>query len=186
MPELPEVVTVVNQLNEKIINKKVVSVKLYKEKLLKNSTVEQLENWFVNEKILSVKNKGKFIVFYFSNDKILISHLRMNGKYFFNNSSKKEPHNHLMIQFDDNTFLHYNDTRMFGTFHIKTTKDYLNTTPLSNVGPTPMEISEEELFNKLQKSKRSIKPTLLDQQIVSGLGNIYVDEVLFACSIHPN
>ncbi|MXR08932.1 DNA-formamidopyrimidine glycosylase, partial [Mycoplasma hyorhinis] len=54
MPELPEVVTVVNQLNEKIINKKVVSVKLYKEKLLKNSTVEQLENWFVNEKILSV------------------------------------------------------------------------------------------------------------------------------------
>lgn len=75
---------------------------------------------------------------------------------------------------------------MFGTFHIKTTKDYLNTTPLSNVGPTPMEISEEELFNKLQKSKRSIKPTLLDQQIVSGLGNIYVDEVLFACSIHPN
>lgn len=109
----------------------------------------------------------------------------MNGKYFFNNSSKKEPHNHLMIQFDDNTFLHYNDTRMFGTFHIKTTKDYLNTTPLSNVGPTPMEISEEELFNKLQKSKRSIKPTLLDQQIVSGLGNIYVDEVLFACSIHP-
>lgn len=89
MPELPEVVTVVNQLNEKIINKKVVSVKLYKEKLLKNSTVEQLENWFVNEKILSVKNKGKFIVFYFSNDKILISHLRMNGKYFFNNSSKR-------------------------------------------------------------------------------------------------
>lgn len=58
-----------------------------------------------------------------------------------------------MIQFDDNTFLHYNDTRMFGTFHIKTTKDYLNTTPLSNVGPTPMEISEEELFNKLQKVK---------------------------------
>lgn len=185
MPELPEVVTVVNQLNKELTNKKVAFIKLYKEKMLKNSTLEELENSFKNEVILSVTNKGKFIVFHFSNDKILLSHLRMNGKYFLNNSARKEKHTYLVMGFQDASFLHYNDTRMFGTFHIKTQENFLKTPPLNQVALTPMEIDLEDLFLKLQKSSRYIKTTLLDQSVIAGLGNIYVDEVLFASKIHP-
>lgn len=186
MPELPEVRVVSTQLNKCVKNKKIKEIHIFVDKLIQDVSVEEFKKYLINETILEIKNYGKFIIFHLTNEKIMISHLRMEGKYnFFEPSKMRMPHDHVLFEFEDNTNLHYNDTRKFGTFHIKNLNNYLNTKPLNKLAKIPAETDADTLFKELQKSKKYIKTFLLDQTKIVGLGNIYVDEVLFACKIHP-
>lgn len=186
MPELPEVRVVVKNLNENILNKKIKYIEVVKEKLFKEKPINEFRKSLENATIKSIENKGKHIVFIFDNDYVLISHLRMEGKYKYY-SNKTENHKHLMTKFifTDDTELHYLDSRMFGTFHLRTIQNYDSILPLSKLGNEPQDVDLDELFKKLQKSTTSIKTKLLDQTYVLGLGNIYVDEALFASKVHP-
>ncbi|MGX9340142.1 DNA-formamidopyrimidine glycosylase [Mycoplasma sp. 2261] len=186
MPELPEVKVVVKNLNEVILYKKIKDLEIIKPHLFKECSPSTYKNNLRGHEITQVKNKGKHIIFQFETNLILLSHLRMEGKYRYY-QKPHENHKHLVAKFvfEDNSELHYLDSRMFGTFYLRNSETYEKKLPLSKVALEPKDTNIEELFEKLKGSESSIKTKLLDQSYVAGFGNIYIDEALFACAIHP-
>lgn len=186
MPELPEVETVKNVLKELTLNKTIKNVDVLRKQTIEGNSVQFIKN-LQGETIVDFERIGKFIIFHLTNKKVLISHLRMEGKYFL--KDEKSPltkHDLIVFHFTDNTKLLYNDTRRFGRMSLETLETYKKNPPLSKVGPDPFFIKDSTVLQKAFKNKTiAIKTALLDQSIMSGLGNIYVDEVLFACKIHP-
>lgn len=186
MPELPEVETVRRVLTDEIIGLKITEVVINYPKMISPSP-DIFKTKLANAKFISINRIGKFLIFNLDNNYSFISHLRMEGKYFY--CLKDYPinkHMHVIFKLDNNHILIYQDVRKFGVMILKETKDVYNTPPLSNVGAEPFSITKDELSKKLQNKKLPIKTLLLDQSIMSGLGNIYVDEVLFKSKINPN
>ena len=186
MPELPEVETVKNVLKELTLGKTIRSVDVLRKQTIEND-VDEFTKSLVNETIIDFGRVGKFIIFYLTNEKVLISHLRMEGKYFLKDEKEKlSKHDLVAFHFNDGTKLLYNDTRRFGRIKLSSLEDYMKTEPLSKVGPDPFMMKDSKLLDKAFKNKSiAIKTALLDQTVMSGLGNIYVDEVLFSTKVHP-
>lgn len=186
MPEFPEVHTVIGVLEESTLGKRIASVDVLRDKTIEGD-VEEFKKEVVGAQISSFEQVGKFIIFRLSNDRVIISHLRMEGKYFLKGEDETlTKHDLVVFHFTDGTKLLYNDTRRFGTMSVKNVLNYKVVPPLSNVGPNPFELKDAKHLEKAFKNKSiAIKTALLDQSIMSGLGNIYVDEVLFATKVHP-
>lgn len=186
MPELAEVETVRNVLKSKILNKKINDVVVIYNKMLDCSEKDFKEALIGNE-FIDIKRKGKWLIFEL-HDICLLSHLRMEGKYFIKNSNDEVvKHEHIIIRFNDGTDLRYHDTRKFGVMKIVNKKDLDNTPEIKKQGIEPIDdsLTSNYLLEKFKDKKMPIKTALLDQEIISGLGNIYADEVLFASGIHP-
>ncbi|MGE6259320.1 DNA-formamidopyrimidine glycosylase [Heyndrickxia sporothermodurans] len=188
MPELPEVETIRRTLQELVVGKEIKKVSVFWPKIIKKPIeVEQFKDALVNEKIRDINRRGKFLIIY-TDTFALVSHLRMEGKYgLFKGEELFDKHTHVIFHFTDGTELRYRDVRKFGTMHLFLKgEEHLNL-PLSQLGPEPFSqaFTKTYLQEKLQKTERKIKPALLDQTIVTGLGNIYVDEALFRAYIHP-
>ena len=185
MPELPEVETVKNGLKKKVLNKKITNCKiLYPGIIAYPDKITFIKN-ITNETIKDITRKGKFLIFELDNY-YLISHLRMEGKYFIKKTNDElTKHDHIVFTLDNQEELRYNDTRKFGKMHL-VKKDELNLTPLVNLGLEPWDnnLTKEYLKEKLNK-KKAIKTLLLDQSIIAGIGNIYADEILFLSKINP-
>lgn len=181
MPELPEVETVRKTLNNHILGKTIDTVDVYWENIMP----EVGKNDLKGETIKRIDRKGKFLIFILTNQ-VIVGHMRMEGRFFI--KDKDEPrlkHEHVKISFTDGTSLRYIDTRKFGRLLIRNLDNYLEVPPLSNVAPEPHQIDFNEFYKTLQRKSIPIKQTLLDQSIVAGLGNIYVDETLFRAKILP-
>ncbi|WP_062199132.1 DNA-formamidopyrimidine glycosylase [Massilibacterium senegalense] len=188
MPELPEVETIRKTLEQLVVEKTIQDTVVLYPKIVKYPLeVEQFQGALVGQTIHQIDRRGKFLKFILD-DYVLVSHLRMEGKYRLD---KKEipydKHTHVRFCFQDETELRYHDVRKFGTMHLFKKGEEETIAPLKGLGPEPFSPSftAELLYERLQKTTRKIKPTLLDQAIVVGLGNIYVDEALFRASIHP-
>ena len=180
MPELPEVETVRRTLKEKILNKKIVKVDILYENIVKTDLFS-FKTKLINQEFIDILRKGKYLIFEL-NENYLISHLRMEGKYFFvEKGYALTKHDHIAIHFSDNVLV-YNDVRKFGTL------DLINKEELElffyNLGLEPNELSYEYLKEKFNK-KIDIKTLLLDQSIIAGIGNIYANEILFKTKINP-
>ena len=181
MPELPEVQTVVNSL-AKLKNKKIVLFESYYSKIIFNLDQSSFIKNILNKKIISVYRKGKYILIKLSSG-YLACHLRMTGQLFLSDDipiNKK----HLRAFFTLNTgYLIYNDIRKFGGFYYFDNIGDFNL----KVGVDPYD--KEFTYNWLKKGllnrSRSIKHLLLDQKFICGLGNIYIDEILWLSKIHP-
>lgn len=188
MPELPEVETIRKTLKELVLNKKISDIDIYWGKIIKHpDDSEYFKQLVMGQTIRDVKRKGKFLIFELDT-LMLVSHLRMEGKYFVNKTgTERDKHTHVIFNFTDGTSLNYNDVRKFGTMHVYPKEDYLQVKPLNQLGPDPFEVNYnvEYLTEKLLKTTRFVKAALLDQTIIAGLGNIYVDEVLFRAKIYP-
>lgn len=188
MPELPEVETIRKTLKNLVLNKEIKDIEVYWGKIIKHpDDVEHFKQIIVGQKIRDVKRKGKFLIFELDTD-MLVSHLRMEGKYSVDQTGiERDKHTHVIFDFTDGTSLQYNDVRKFGTMHVFTKEEYLSVKPLNQLGPDPFEANYKLAYLKerLLKTTRHIKSALLDQTIIAGLGNIYVDEVLFKSNIHP-
>lgn len=188
MPELPEVETITNTLKRFIINRTIDRVEVYWPNIVKHpDDVEQFKHILTGQTIQSMGRKGKFIIFELD-DYVLVSHLRMEGKYrVCEQSEPLDKHTHIIFRFTDDEELRYNDVRKFGTMHVFKKGSELSEKPLSQLGPDPFEaeFTSKYLGEKFKKTRRSIKAVLLDQTIIAGLGNIYVDETLFQANIHP-
>ncbi|WP_071395997.1 DNA-formamidopyrimidine glycosylase [Bacillus tuaregi] len=188
MPELPEVETIRRTLLELVIGKKIHSVSVFWPKIIKlPAEVEQFSDALVGQTVQDIGRRGKFLVFY-TELYALVSHLRMEGRYTV--SEAEEPidkHTHVIFHFTDGTELRYRDVRKFGTMHLFRKGEEFNALPLSQLGPEPLEntFNLAEFKHKLANKKRNIKSVLLDQTVLVGLGNIYVDEALFKARIHP-
>jgi len=187
MPELPEVETVRQTLKNVIVGKKIKQVLVFYDKMILNETPEVFSAKLLGKTILDISRYGKYLLFRFS-DLSLVSHLRMEGKYFIKPIElPKEKHEHVIFEFEDRSSLRYHDTRKFGTMELVLTANEAFAKGLDRIGPEPFEkdFTASYLKLKLSKSIRPIKTALLDQTVVAGLGNIYVDEVLFLSRIFP-
>ncbi|KKB26978.1 Formamidopyrimidine-DNA glycosylase [Mycoplasmopsis meleagridis] len=186
MPELPEVITVTNDLNNKVSGKTIKLVEVFKDKMIKDIDVENFINLLVNETIINVTNLGKHIIFNLTNHKHIISHLRMTGKYnTYKRRRQLEAHDYVVFTFSDESALFYNDYRQFGTFHFKYSNELFTTPPLNKLGKVPKETNIDELYEKVKNKKIPIKTLLLDQTYILGIGNIYANEALFDVNINP-
>lgn len=188
MPELPEVETVRKTLEALVIGKEIRDVAVHWPKMVKHpEELEQFTDALRGQHILDIGRRGKFLIFYTENY-ALISHLRMEGKYgVFSGDEPIDKHTHAIFQFTDGSEMRYKDVRKFGTFHLYKKGEEFKQAPLVGLGPEPFsdEFTLEGLKVNLRKTSRKVKPALLDQKVLVGLGNIYVDEALFRAKIHP-
>ncbi|MBB6452077.1 formamidopyrimidine-DNA glycosylase [Salirhabdus euzebyi] len=188
MPELPEVETVRKTLSQVVLGETIKDVIIRWENIIQYpKEVELFKEEMKQQKINRIDRRGKFLLFYLDSH-VLISHLRMEGKYAI--VSRDEPydkHTHVIFQMESGKDLRYKDVRKFGTMHLYKIGEELQLPPLNKLGPEPFDetFTAEYLFNKCQKTSRVIKNVLLDQTVITGLGNIYVDEALFRSGIHP-
>ena len=187
MPELPEVETVKETLKRKVLNKKIKDVIVRYDGIIEEPSVKEFISKLRNQEIKDIKRLGKWLIFYL-NDYCLLSHLRMEGKYYLKNSEDiYNKHEHVIFVFDDGTDLRYQDTRKFGKM-LLVPKDQLNTCkPMLELGLEPWDTSltKEYLKEKYSKKHLPIKTVILDQSIITGIGNIYADEILFLSNINP-
>ena len=183
MPELPEVQTIVTGLNEKILNKKIISI--YENR---KGTVQNFVEIPICEigSIISISRRGKYIILETSNEYKFVIHLRMTGKLIFEKSlEKKSAHERAYFIFEDKTKLIFDDTRTFGKIQIYKKDDKIESLEKLGLEPLSNELTAEYLKKKFENRKSSIKYLLLNQSIIAGLGNIYVCEILFRAKISP-
>lgn len=185
MPEIAEVETVRRTLKKKILNKRIKEVNVYYDRIIQTD-LNEFKTKLINQSFIDIKRRGKWLIF-ITEKYGLLSHLRMEGKFYI--KKKEDPlnkHEHVEFVFDDNVVLRYHDTRKFGRMILCNRKDILNIKEIKKQGLEPGDklLNVEYLKEKLNK-KVPIKTLLLDQTIISGLGNIYANEVLFAAKINP-
>lgn len=186
MPELPEVETVKNVITPVITNRTIVKIDVLRSSIIKNKSVEEFVNGLEKEKFLSLSRIGKFLIFHLSHDKVMISHLRMEGKYYeFDENEANSRYARVVFHLDNGKKLCYDDSRTFGMMKLTSEKDYLNEPDLAKLGKEPFNADAKEIYKKCKKLNAPIKSTLLDQTLMTGLGNIYADEVCFACRLYP-
>lgn len=186
MPELPEVETVKRVLKKEVLNKKILSASIYWDNIIAYPKVKEFERKIKNQTILNIDRYGKWLMFEL-NDYYLLSHLRMEGKYFIRNTNDpKEKHHHVLFHFSDGTDLRYADTRKFGKMYLLNKDEVFKVKPLKDLGLEPWDKRLTKDYLKKHFHKKPIKTELLDQSIIVGIGNIYADEILFRSKINPN
>ena len=186
MPELPEVETVKRVLLPIVKDRTIIKIEVLRKSIV-NNVEEEFISYYTNEKFLDISRIGKFLIFHLTNDKVLISHLRMEGKYIeLLESDENTKYTRVVFHLDNNHKLCYDDSRSFGRMIINDESHYKEEKELSKLGPEPFNVNDVSfLINKTKRMNLPIKTALLSQELVTGLGNIYVDEVLFASKIHP-
>lgn len=186
MPEIAEVETVRNTLKKQILNKKIKSVEVHYERMIE-SDIKNFAKDLIGKSFIDIKRRGKWLIFE-TEDRYLLSHLRMEGKFFLKSSNEpKGKHEHVTITFYDDTTLRYEDTRKFGRMNLIKKEELENTESIKKQGlePGDKNLTSSYLLEKFKNKKLPIKTVLLDQTIISGLGNIYVNEVMFYAKINP-
>lgn len=187
MPELPEVENVKNTLNKLVAGKTIKDVRVLWSNIIKEPELDEFKLRLTGQTIQHVERRGKFLKIYLNED-VLVSHLRMEGKYALDQADEPfDKHTHVLFAFTDGTELRYRDVRKFGTMHLYPKGEEESRPPLSKLGfePFSSELTAASMKKLFARTSRSIKAVLLDQSLITGLGNIYVDEILFASGIHP-
>lgn len=184
MPELPEVETVRRTLKNFIIGKEIKEIQVHYDKIVVGDT-DNFVTSLTGQTIRDIDRVGKYLVFILDRD-AFISHLRMEGKYNLVDASKPlNKHEHLTFVFRDGTELRYQDTRKFGRLERVNKKTYHQDLPLCKLGPEPWDADPKAIYAKIHKSNLPIKTLLLDQSIMTGIGNIYANEICFRLKIDP-
>jgi formamidopyrimidine-DNA glycosylase len=185
MPELPEVETIAKELNQRLAGLIIRKARVFFEKTVTTPRVKEFCHHLEGTKIQSVSRRGKYLVLSLSDGFFLVIHLRMTGRFIF--ASSEDPidkHHHIVIDFDKKRQLRFHDTRKFGRWSLVNSLEKI----LGKLGPEPLEetFTFSTFQNRIKKHpKRKLKPLLLDQQFVAGIGNIYVDEALWEAQLHP-
>lgn len=187
MPELPEVETVVRQLRQKVLRKKIDLVEVFDSKVV--DTQLQQEEPFSFQKI---SRRGKSIIMKFDSDRYLLTHLRMTGHFHYVPKTYKvipgdtSYQNYLsaVFHFKKGGFLTHNSVRKFGSMKIVGREQLENLE--ASLGPEPLGLSSEEFIEQVKQTPSAIiKSKLLDQKCIAGIGNIYAQEALYHAGIHP-
>jgi formamidopyrimidine-DNA glycosylase len=183
MPELPEVETFARQLKPALVGKTILAVDLRWNRTLAMPSPKKFKEQIRGQKIINVGRRGKFINIQLKDYNFLI-HLRMSGDLVIRNSTiGPEKHDRLILKLSGNRSLVFNDTRKFGRVWLTAHQEEV----LGNLGPEPFskEFTPQWLHAALHNKRRQLKPLLLDQTFLAGLGNIYADEALHMAKLHP-
>lgn len=185
MPELPEVQTIVRELAESgVIGLTITQAQLFWPKTIANLPPDLFCQQISAQKIEHISRRGKFLVFHLTNDTLLV-HLRMTGKFLLCHIAQAgaSSHERVRLYLSDGRVLSYEDQRKFGRWHLTSAP----TAVLQTLGVEPLsaEFSLAYFSQLCQRHHATIKPFLLNQRYIAGLGNIYVDEALWLAKIHP-
>ena len=187
MPEKPEVITVTKKLEKRLLNRTITGVKVYYDNIIDYPSVEEFCKNIKNQTMKSFTTRGKWIVIEL-NDYYLLAHLRMEGKFYFREVGVPiEKHHHVVFTIDNNEELHFADVRKFARLKLIPKDKLLDMSPYNELGLEPWDknLTVEYLLNKFKNKNLPIKTVLLDQSIITGIGNIYDDEILFMSKINP-
>lgn len=184
MPELPEVETTKRGVEPYVKNETVKKV-LVRNNKLRIPFNKNLAKKIIDVGIKEIKRKAKYIIFDFVNGYSVVIHLGMTGNLRVSKKIKYLKHDHIIFYLSSGNVLIYNDVRRFGLIQIYKTKESYFL--LDNNGPDPFEkeANADYLFSRINNSTASIKSILLNHKIISGIGNIYASEILFATNISP-
>ena len=184
MPELAEVQTVSDTLKNLIQDRKIIDIDVLYPNIIVGD-VEEFKKKMIGQHFRRFLRRGKYLLFEMD-DLLFVSHLRMEGKYYYEDfDTKDNKHSHIIFYLDNGKKLAYNDTRKFGRMELLPKRDNYN--EFKDLGPEPFseDFNLDYCLNVLNNEKKSIKALLLDQHFVAGIGNIYADEIIFAIGIHP-
>ena len=189
MPELPEVETVRKGLERLVVGKTIDAVTVLWPRIIELPEVPLFQAFLRGQEIIGVQRRGKFLILKLT-DFDLVSHLRMEGKYEYFPSAQtaiQDKHTHVIFQMQDGSQLQYRDVRKFGRMALVPKNQSSKYKGIQQLGPEPLSHDFDKIAfqEALKKKTMAIKPLLLNQKIVVGLGNIYVDESLWLASIHP-
>ncbi len=189
MPELPEVETIRRMLlagkedNPPLSGMTISGAEIFWERSIQVPTSAEFASQIIGQEINDISRRGKYLIFSLS-DLFLIIHLRMSGDLWVEeNDAERGSHHRMWILFSQGYRLTFNDPRKFGRIWlVKNPADVL-----SKLGPEPFDrdFHPETLYSMLKRKKRQLKPLLLDQSFIAGLGNIYTDESLHLAGLHP-
>lgn len=191
MPELPEVETIRRSLLPVLKGRAFRQINIYNTVVIESKNPDELTG-LTGAVIKDIKRRGKYLLFELCHNKasyIMVAHMRMTGKLIFDIKTRNvKKHEHLRFVFDNDSQLVFEDVRRFGRFWLVKADELNTVSGLNTLALEPLDkgFTVEYFAENIKKKKKSsVKSALLDQHIVAGLGNIYVDEVLFACGIHP-
>ena len=201
MPELPEVEVVKRTLEKKILNLIIEKVNINDGNLRYKVNKEEISK-LKGKRFKKIKRRSKFLIFEFDDNFIMLVHLGMTGKFFFVDKKEKkfktsfyynlnkltdQKHNRVVFCFKNKEKLIYNDVRKFGFIKLYDSDKLKKISHLKYLGPEPLEEKwNSKYFKKyILNRKRSVKNILMDQKFISGLGNIYVNEILFQSKVRP-
>ncbi|MDO8583305.1 MAG: bifunctional DNA-formamidopyrimidine glycosylase/DNA-(apurinic or apyrimidinic site) lyase [bacterium] len=194
MPELPEVETIKLGLQKYLVGKKILGVEVRLRRIFSGD-----EKNIIGAKVISVDRFGKGLVINLNNGYSIAAHIKLTGQFVYRDSitsklklspkvGQQIPNKftHISFKLDKGAYLHYNDIRQFGWVKVLKTKD-LKTIPFfKDLGPEPFKGLTFELFEKIIKSSNvAIKPLIMDQKKIGGIGNIYANDALFDSAIDP-
>ncbi|UCD94333.1 MAG: bifunctional DNA-formamidopyrimidine glycosylase/DNA-(apurinic or apyrimidinic site) lyase [Candidatus Zixiibacteriota bacterium] len=186
MPELPEVETVVRGLRKTILDKAIASVSSNNPKIDSDNQPGWL-GALKGKRFLAVRRRGKNILIDVSGGYTLWIHLKMTGHlYFLPENVVADKHDLLIFKIKSNSHqLRFNDYRRFGRVRLFRSDEVMHQPGLADLGPEPLEITRKQFIDLFRSARRMVKPALLDQTFLAGLGNIYADESLYMAGIHP-
>ena len=189
MPELPEVETIRRLLsqggpnNPALVGKRFARPEVLWPRSLALPDLDTFQQRLPGQAIQAIERRGKYLIFRLSEDSLLV-HLRMSGDLWVEASAAPvAPHHRAVLYFEDGLRLAFNDARKFGRLWLVDDPQAV----VGNLGPEPLgaEFTPEWLHQVLHKRRRRLKPLLLDQTFIAGLGNIYTDEALHQAKLHP-
>lgn len=189
MPELPEIETIATTLRDgtkdqpPIVGRQVLGTQLLWERTLADPKPAEFRSRIIGQTITGTGRRGKYLMLPLTADTLLI-HLRMSGDLLVESVTQPSaPHHRLMIELDGGLRLAFNDSRKFGRVWLTSNPDAV----LGKLGPEPLDLAFTAgvLYQRLQTRRRQLKPLLLDQSFLAGMGNIYTDEALHMARLHP-
>ena len=185
MPELPEVETVVSDLQAAgIIGRRVLEARVRWQRTIATPSAQAFVRRIRHQRIDAISRRAKYIVIGLSGGDTVLIHLRMTGRLTLTSGKvPRDPHEHVVLRLDDDSVLRYHDTRKFGRWYLLADASH----KLDALGPEPLEASftGRRFAERLAGRFGALKPLLLNQAFLAGLGNIYVDEALWDAKLHP-
>jgi formamidopyrimidine-DNA glycosylase len=183
MPELPEVETIVRALRPVLVGKIILSANLLWKRTLAAPSPAAFKKRIKGQQIEAISRRAKFFNLQLSTFNLLV-HLRMSGDLLVKEGAyTPAKHDHLVLTLSDDLSLVFNDARKFGRVWLTANPDKV----LGNLGPEPLDpfFTPQAFYERLHGRRRQLKPLLLDQGFIAGLGNIYTDEALHVARLHP-
>lgn len=183
MPELPEVETLVREIRPALEGRRIDGVTIYDVRVL-NVSKACFRRKVSGRRIERVWRRGKWIVIDLDSGDSLLIQLRMTGQIRLV-PAKPPDHQRLEFRLDDGSRVWYCDTRCLGRVALLDPEQLAEAISEDHQGPEALEIEVADLSRRMKRTRRNIKPVLLDQRVLSGIGNIYADEILHAAGLHP-
>ncbi|MCE5287509.1 MAG: DNA-formamidopyrimidine glycosylase [Pelosinus sp.] len=188
MPEMPEVETIRRSLCEKVTGRTIANVEVLLPRLIKWPAPYEFQAVVSKKTIRELRRHGKYLLFYLEDAMIMIVHLRMTGRLqYVTKDMARDKYARIIFCLDNGDALIYADTRTLGTLYVLPEEELWRISGLSQLGPEPLspEFTLDYFSDKIKRRQGKIKTLLLDQKVIGGLGNIYVDESLAIAKILP-